>query len=375
MVIIDKVREMGVADFFEIDFLDVEAKKSGDAITIRYEISNVQYVHVVDGGYLETGDKVLQHIEKYYENPEKIDHVVSTHPDGDHAAGLRKVLENREVKNLWMNRPWLYVDEIIDRFARFTNKDNLVKALKEAYPNTAALEKIAEEKGIPIHEAFQGAKIGAFTVMAPTRARYLNKIVESEKTGQIAKVEEAWQQGKSLADIIYETVAKAANLIRAAWGAETFPVEGTSAENEMSVVQYALLCGKTILLTADTGREGLQEVVNYAPSVGLTLPGINRFQVPHHGSRRNVSTELLDKILGEKLPHKPETDGTKFTAIISSAKLDGDHPRNAVVRAMHHRGAKVLSTEGRGIRTMQGAPDREGWSAAKGLPYPDEQED
>jgi beta-lactamase superfamily II metal-dependent hydrolase len=364
-----------VADFFEIDFLDVETKKSGDAITLRYKLADVQYVHIVDGGYIDTGDKVLEHIDKYYEEPEHIDHVVSTHPDGDHAGGLRKVLENKDVKNLWMNRPWLYVDEIIDRFARFTNKDNLVKALKEAYPNTAALEKIAEEKGIPIREAFQGNKIGAFTVMAPTRARYLDKVVESEKTGQVAKVEEARQQGKSLAEYLAEMVAKAVYLMKAAWGAETFPAEGTSAENEMSVVQYAMLCDKTILLTADTGREGLQEVIDYAPLIGLDLPRIDRFQVPHHGSRRNVSTELLDQILGERLADKPDGDGTKFTSIISAAKLDEDHPRNTVVRAMHHRGAKVVSTEGGGIRTAQGAPDRDGWNPAPSLAYPDEQED
>ena len=38
-------------DFFEIDFLDVEAAKSGDAITIRYCKNGVQSIHVVDGGF------------------------------------------------------------------------------------------------------------------------------------------------------------------------------------------------------------------------------------------------------------------------------------------------------------------------------------
>jgi hypothetical protein len=41
-------------------------------------------------------------------------------------------------------------------------------------------------------------------------------------------------------------------LVKAAWGVETFSPEETSAENEMSVVQYALLSGKRMLLTANT---------------------------------------------------------------------------------------------------------------------------
>ncbi|WP_130231223.1 MULTISPECIES: hypothetical protein [unclassified Bradyrhizobium] len=68
----------------------------------------------------------------------------------------------------------------------------------------------------------------------------------------------------------------------------------------MSVVQYANLNECKILLTGDTGRSGLQEVIDCAPLAGLMLPGIDRFQVPHHGGRHNVTTELLDAILGQR---------------------------------------------------------------------------
>lgn len=36
-------------DFFEIDFLEVGTARSGDAITIRYQIDGVTMVQVVDG--------------------------------------------------------------------------------------------------------------------------------------------------------------------------------------------------------------------------------------------------------------------------------------------------------------------------------------
>lgn len=360
-----------MTDFFEIDFLDVETKKSGDAIAIRYSVSGQTLIHVVDGGYIENGQMVIDHIRGFY-NSSRVDHVVSTHPDHDHTGGLRKVLETMEVGTLWMNRPWLYADVLIHRFSRLTNVDNLVRSLKKAYPNTAALEEIAKRKGIVIREVFQGNKIGAFTVMSPEKSRYLDKIVESEKTGKVAEIlDEGVMTANKISRILSDAISRVVNYVRASWGDETFPNSGTSAENEMSVVQYTNICDKKILLTADAGVEGLQDFVKYAPQVGLYLPGIDHFQVPHHGSRRNITSELLDDILGSRLSYPSEP---RFLAIISSAKADADHPRKSVVRAMHHRGAKVITTENGVVSVGYNSPARFGWGAVPGVPYPDEQE-
>ena len=356
-----------MSDFFEIDFLNVGSSKSGDAIPLRYSIGNVKTVHVTDGGFQDSGDIVIQHIKKYYDDPSTIDAVIASHSDGDHTGGLRKILEAFSVTELWMLRPWLYADELIDRFARFSNVENLVRRLKETYPNIAELEEIAEEQGVPISAPFQGEKIGEFTVLAPSKERYLNLVVESDRTPEAAALS-LLGQGRAF-------VKSVVSFMRSAWGEETFSSEETSSENEMSVIQYANLCEKKVLLTADAGRGALTEAMEYAPSVGLTLPGIDRFQVPHHGSRRNVSTEVLDRWLGERLSEKLQEGTENFIAIISASKEDKDHPRKAVVRACIHRGAKVISTEGQCIRTGLNAPKREGWVAVPGIPYPEEQEE
>jgi hypothetical protein len=358
-----------MADFFEIDFLDVEAKKSGDAIPLRYSSNGTTRIHVTDGGFQDTGEALTEHINKYYDIPSYINAVVVTHPDGDHAGGLRKLFEVYDIGELWMLRPWLYTDELIDRFSRFTSVDNLIKRFKELYPNIAVLEELAQEYDVPIREPFQGALIGDFWVLAPTKSRYLDLIVESEKTPESTKTEQL-----SLARAAGRLVEKAAGLIRAAWGLETFPSDDTAAENNMSVIQYANLCGERILLTGDAGRSALDEAADYAPYVGLTLPGIDRIQVPHHGSRHNVSTEILDRWLGPRLVSQPE-GGNTFTAIVSAAKMDEDHPRKSVIRAFIHRGGKVISTEGGGKRSRYNAPDREGWVPAEAVPYPEEQEE
>jgi hypothetical protein len=358
-----------MTDYFEIDFLDVESDKSGDAISLRYEINGQTYIHVVDGGFQDTGASVVAHIRKYYGNPTSIDHVVLTHPDGDHAGGLCSVLENFHVGTLWMLRPWNYAAEIVHRFSKITSVDNLRRLLREAYPNIVALEEIAERKGIPMKEPFRGASIGAFVVVAPSKSRYLELVVTSDCTPPSDA-----KRTSTLGGLLKKTVSYAVNFIRAVWGDEVFSPNGVSAENEMSIVQYARLSNKKILLTADAGREALAEAVEYAPVLGLNLPGIDRFQVPHHGSRRNVSTELLDALLGTRLPQRV-TDTTRFTAIISSAKKDEAHPRKAVVRAMIHRGGYTIATEGVSIRTAVNAPPRDGWSTAPPMPYPEDQEE
>ena len=354
-----------MSDFFEIDFLHMDAKKSGDAIAIRYKVDSHVRIHVVDGGYLATGESLVEHIREYFGSPTRLDAVVVTHPDSDHASGLQKVLEAFDISELWMLRPWIYAQELLPRFARFKSVDNLAARLKEIYPAIANLEQLAEKKKIPILEPFQGARIGHFSVMAPTKSTYFDLIVASDKTPEATTEESSSQPLKSFVEAIVGSV-------RAAWGKEVFSSEETSAENNMSIVQFANLCGKRILLTGDAGRAALNEAADYAPKIGLNLPGIDRFQIPHHGSRRNVSTELLDRWLGQRLA--TQQDGNSFTAIVSSAKEDKDHPRKAVVRAIMHRGGKVYTSEKATLSTAHNNPARETWSSAVPRSYPEEQE-
>lgn len=356
-----------MADFFEVDFLDVETKKSGDAIPCRYCINEAARIHVTDGGFQATGETLVNHINKYYNSPKHIDAVVVTHPDGDHAGGLRALFDSFEIKELWMLRPWIYSGELIESFSRFSSVENLSKRLRELYPNLAALEDLALEHNVPIKNPFQGAKIGEFYVLAPSKSRYLDLIVDSERTPEAVKEDYSLEAAAS------SYFRKAMNYIKSIWGDEYFPEGDTSAENNMSVIQYAQLCGKSVLLTGDGGRAALTEAADFAPSIGLQLPGIDYFQIPHHGSRHNVSTDVLDRWLGPRHSEKPGSGN--FTAVVSSALLDKDHPRKSVIRAFMHRGANVISTEGSSKRIGYNTPLREGWVRSTPEPYPEEQEE
>ena len=358
-----------MTQFFEIDFLEAGEKGSGDAIALRYrEDDESDYFHVVDGGYTDDGKKLIEHIEKFYDRPERIDHVVLTHPDGDHAAGLKAVLKECEVGTLWMNRPWEYVEDLLEFFEYDYTTTGLVRRLRKDFPHLADLEDLANEQGISIRSALQGEQIGAFTVLAPSRERYLDLVVDSEKTPEP-------EREASIVGSVYMRLAELVRSVFASWGEENLKgeSEGTSRENEMSIVQFAQLCDEKILLTGDAGIEALKEAYDFLVNeLDISLPGINRFQVPHHGSRRNLSSGVLDDWLGHKFPDQAER--SKFTAIISANQQDEEHPKKDVVRAFIHRGARVIQTKGT-IRTSKNAPHRDGWSPVEGLDYPEETEE
>jgi len=116
-----------------------------------------------------------------------------------------------------------------------------------------------------------------------------------------------------------------------------------------------------ILLTGDAGVKALGKAYSYKPQITDNLKFI---QVPHHGSRRNVSPSVLDNILGEK----GQEENSK-TAFISAGKESSTHPRQSVVNAFIRRGCKVIATKGSIKRLSNGTPEREGWSVAEPMPF------
>ena len=175
---------------YEIDFVGVgdECKKDADAIALRWKDLFGNYkIAVYDGGLQAHGEKLEQHLNQYYfdEDTEKvIDYVICSHSDSDHTSGLKNILDKFEVQALYMNRPWLYVDDIWDKVkdGRIT-KGSLIRRLRDEYPYINDLEEIAQDKGIPIYEAFQGTVIdGKLRILSPSKEFYLELLVESSKT-------------------------------------------------------------------------------------------------------------------------------------------------------------------------------------------------
>ena len=355
---------------YEIDFLAVgEGKRSGDAIALRYSDGASKRIHVIDGGDQAAGERMVGHIRKYYGNPSYIDAVICTHGDDDHSSGLREVIKAFRVGCIWMNRPWLYASSIIEDFKdRRMTVASLKRHLREQYPILAEIEDIAGDRGIPIHEAFQEEAWGVFTILAPSRDRYLQLIPEFSRTPEQANSNQSRPiMPRGLLPHAARSGADGANRVTETWDRETLDEDvETSASNESSVVQMAQLDGKCILLTGDAGVTALDEAADYANRWVCDLPVLDFIQVPHHGSRRNVSPTSLDRWLGPRLS-EGKSSGT--VAYASVAKESTTHPRKNVVNAFMRRSATVYSTKGATLWHNRGMPERRAWRAATVLEF------
>ena len=369
---------------FEIEFFRVgEASRPGDAITVRYGNSGIYEVMVIDGGTEDSGVSIVKHVREVYGPDTIISHMVSTHPDSDHSSGLRHILEELPVDNLWVHSLWHHAGQTVGFFedTRWT-PEGLAEVIKEEYPIIADLFEIAEQKGIPVYEPFAGNQIGPFTVLSPTRWSYQHLMPQFRKTPapnvELIKQRNMWleQTQPSGLGLIRKAVEKVMEWVPEQWGFELLQEGGvTAAENETSTVLYGDFDSSKVLMTADAGINALRWACDYAEEAQLDLEALNFIQVPHHGSRRNVSPTILDRIVGPKLPQdSPE----KKKAVVSAPKDDESHPRRVVMNAFLRRGAPVRSTQNSKYRYHSDTmPERLHEVEAKwqryweGAPYPE----
>src|SRR5258708_17214674 len=90
---------------YEVDFHQVGTdEKSGDAIALRFSYGPRWVVVIVDGGFVDIGDQLVQHVQRWY-GTNHVDLVISTHPDADHINGLVSVLEGIHVDELFIHLP------------------------------------------------------------------------------------------------------------------------------------------------------------------------------------------------------------------------------------------------------------------------------
>lgn len=357
---------------YEIEFIGINEEVSdADAICMRWSDLFGNYtIGVYDGGFTGHGKKLNAHIDSFYfdnKDEKTIDFVICSHSDQDHASGLTEILENYEVKALYMNRPWLYIDDIFDKVSdgRIT-KDSLERRLKEKYQYVAKLEEIALEKKVKIFETFQGKTIcDKLEVLSPTKDFYLDLLVESDKTPLTDSVPlmESFRNKES--DFI--------NKIKEHWNIDSLREDvSTTAENEMSIVVLGKMETENFLLTGDAGLRGLDIALNYASENDFPLDEkVSVYQIPHHGSRHNVSPSILNRLVGN-IGHEGYTTNKKAFACVGKYT---DNPKKMVTNAFIRRGVKVFKTEGFTIRHNINTPARDGWSTAESIRFNSEVEE
>ncbi|WP_039046690.1 ComEC/Rec2 family competence protein [Plesiomonas shigelloides] len=361
---------------YEVDFLGVgEESKSGDAIAIRF--GNLtgpreeQTIVVIDGGFAKDGDALVEHIKKHYET-DVVDVLISTHPDQDHINGLFPVIENLDVKRLWIHKPWDNPYGLANLFKDGRVTDNSISArLKDSLEAAYRLVKLAEDKGILIQEPFTGLSYKDVKVLGPSEEYYTNLLTQLNGMPAAKNIDESMFD--KVRGGLEQFIEKTIKVVRAVWGEDKLDNEdGTSAKNNMSVITQIIVDGKRLVFTGDAGITALNAAADEIDRCQSNAT-LSFFQVPHHGSRRNVGPNVLNRILGE-----PVSKGSarNITAIASTAKLgEPKHAHKAVLNAFTHRGVKVLSTRGRGICHVSGIPLRQGWNTLEAEQYHTEYDD
>jgi glyoxylase-like metal-dependent hydrolase (beta-lactamase superfamily II) len=154
-----------------------DQSKSGDAIALRdgnlRGPRSDQTVVVVDGGYQGSGERLVEFIRTRYRTSD-VDLVISTHPDQDHVGGLEVVVEELNVRELWMHQPWAHSLDLAAAKRFGFSKVAVGEALQKSLEGASELETIATRHGIAIKEPFTGLTTadGIIEVAGSTLAYY-----------------------------------------------------------------------------------------------------------------------------------------------------------------------------------------------------------
>lgn len=317
---------------YEIRFFQVgSASKGGDAILIRLlDEDQKPTIIVVDGGYKETGEKIIAYLKIL--NISVIDLVINTHPDIDHISGLIRLFEEESltIKKLIMNRPWRDSNITADYFADSRITDTSVnKRMTEAFKYAYQLEQVAISKigeNNIIHPIVGNNYFGCLTILSPSKDLYRSKLLESDKTPTTL-------DDSNNTTTFTRTMNKLVHYIK---GFMSWRNENTTAINETSIVSLLCMPNKNYLLTADAGKNSIEEALDYKDSqFSLVHKSIDVLQLPHHGSRKNVTPALIQRIMAKEYIISCPPNG-----------LDSHHPSRRLVNMVLEKvpTAKIFKT-------------------------------
>lgn len=261
------------------------------------------------------------------QNISKIDDVLSTHLHDDHSGGLVELLADETLAfgKLWCHVPHWHVESVdkVRAALKAAGTSDEATNIRKSLETVASLFNTAKKRGIAHEEPFKGKRIGNLEVCSPTEEFYNGLVIEMTDVEKI-KAEDAAEERYDIQTALEEEISKAI-LGEALAGSSLLPDPHTSPENESSMVTGAQHDSKVILFTADAGTCALTNVVR-----DYKVAGLHWMQIPHHGSRRNLTETLIETF-------------SPTVAFVSAAGSD-KHPRKAVVNAFKKLKANVYST-------------------------------
>lgn len=316
---------------YRVHFLDV---KDADSIVIAYKENALKQwsIALIDAGNVSDSQTIKDFIWRHY-NTHTIDLAVCSHPDRDHKGGFFNLLEDKEMKivEFWWRNPFKVISD--DDFTRMKRKDSKQEACEKAFnhptDSSKNLLKIAREKCDTCKNAIVGTKHDTIplTVLGPSTDFFrqaaigiVQNFAELGPDPKLGKYDEAAETTENSARSIINEV-------------------GDESYTNMSSIVMMFQPKETfkILLAGDASCNSLREI--YDRNTKLIKGCI--LKVPHHGSKHNLNTDLIDDI--------------QPSCAIISASGNEKHPnRNLVyylskycnVYSTHKSGELVYRSEG-----------------------------
>ncbi|QHF21694.1 hypothetical protein GTU71_13185 [Rathayibacter sp. VKM Ac-2762] len=333
----------------EIEFLPIgEETNTGDAILLHFTEPSTgrDRVVLIDGGFIDTSDDIASHVRQFY-GTSHIDLMVCTHPDSDHIDGLFGVFDELTVGELLIHRPSEHGYRSDD--VKAARVDELI-TLAHASGTTVSTSVWAG------HTFFSGALM----IAGPTREYY--RTLLAEQSGSTTR------SSSSFSSFLR---ASAAAIKKALTPRSTDPGEGeltdnggTTARNNSSIILDFQLDGYRALFTGDAGVPALNPAVDAVAAANRSTASPDFFDVPHHGSRHNLDSATLDRLVGPIIG-----DTASHTALVSVGKKADEFPRAEVANALKRRGYIVGATRGQKICFSRDASPRTGWVPMTPLPW------
>jgi len=308
---------VGHYDGLEIEMLSVG--KADSLLVTKWDRSSLKPTRVlIDGGKRGSVGRVRSFLVR--RGATYIDHVICSHPHGDHAGGLVELVADERLQfgKAWMHVPALHVDlDDVDRALSKLSYLKRARIVKKALRTASDLLTALRAKGITVEEPFDNKTIAFLEVCGPSEEYYEELLDQFTDPGGVL-LDSVLHRGVGMLERASQVFGASSTP-----ALEEYPV--TTPENNSSVILRAVHNGDTYLFSADAGVPALERAKS-----GHPLENCRWMQIPHHGSRRNITAKLVERF-------RP---ASAFVSADGSEK----HPSRAVVNAFKAAGAKVYST-------------------------------
>lgn len=269
---------------------EYEVLKVGDAdaILIRHYINGEPFIILIDAGNASDAAIIKKHLENYYDS-NYIDLAICTHPDSDHKDGFFDLLQDDDIKieRFWLTDPAQYLDA--NDIKRYRNEENATKAVRKIWqkstdPNLNLID-LALSKCTTVESVTDGVEhpILPISIVGPSDEYYAEVVKIMVVNYGIKTYEDSSKEAYDDAFKIDE------DDIKSVIDSE----EDLSPYNASSlIILYEPGDGKRLLFAGDANTTSLQMMLNKYK----WLRNVDFLKVPHHGSRRNLNTSIIEEL-------------------------------------------------------------------------------